>query len=312
MLKFKRIFIIFFLLTLLCGNTLSLENKILFTVDNDIITSVDIYNETSYLKALNKKLEKLEKNKIYEIAKNSLIYEKIKIKELSKYTDKLVIDDRYLIPFIENTYKDLGFNSIEQFKNYLNLFNVDLQFVKKKISLEIIWNDLIFSKFSKNIKIDKNDIKNQLKKDSSKFVKEFLLSEIVFKVPENSDLEAQGILINDNINEKGFENAVLMHSISGTAQKNSGVIGWINENSLNIEIKKNLENLEIGNHTKPILIPGGFLILKINDLRIIENKNFDIDKKVEEIFKTKTTEQLNNYSNIYFEKIKQEYKINVK
>ena len=312
MLKFKTTFIIFFLFTLLCKNTLSLENKILFTVDNDIITSIDIYNEINYLKALNKNLEKLEKNKIFEIAKNSLINEIIKTKELSKYSDKLVIDDKYLIPFITNIYDGLDIISLEAFKNYLSFFNVDLEIVKKKISLEIIWNDLIFSKFSKNIKIDKDDIRNKLKNDSSRSVKEFLLSEIVFKVPENSDLKTQEIIINNIINEKGFENAALIHSISGTAQKNSGLIGWINENSLNLEIKKKLENLEIGNHTTPILIPGGFLILKINDLRIIENKNFDIDKKVEEIFKTKTTEQLNNYSNIYFEKIKQEYKINVK
>lgn len=312
MLKFKTTFIIFFLFTLLCKNTLSLENKILFTVDNDIITSIDIYNEINYLKALNKNLEKLEKNKIFEIAKNSLINEIIKTKELSKYSDKLVIDDKYLIPFITNIYDGLDIISLEAFKNYLSFFNVDLEIVKKKISLEIIWNDLIFSKFSKNIKIDKDDIRNKLKNDSSRSVKEFLLSEIVFKVPENSDLKTQEIIINNIINEKGFENAALIHSISGTAQKNSGLIGWINENSLNLEIKKKLENLEIGNHTTPILIPGGFLILKINNIRIIENEKFDINKKVEEIIKIKTTEQLNNFSNIYFDKIKQEYKINAK
>ena len=312
MLKFKTTFIIFFLFTLLCKNTLSLENKILFTVDNDIITSIDIYNEINYLKALNKNLEKLEKNKIFEIAKNSLINEIIKTKELSKYSDKLVIDDKYLIPFITNIYDGLDIISLEAFTNYLSFFNVDLEIVKKKISLEIIWNDLIFSKFSKNIKIDKDDIRNKLKNDSSRSVKEFLLSEIVFKVPENSDLKTQEIIINNIINEKGFENAALIHSISGTAQKNSGLIGWINENSLNLEIKKKLENLEIGNHTTPILIPGGFLILKINNIRIIENEKFDINKKVEEIIKIKTTEQLNNFSSIYFDKIKQEYKINAK
>lgn len=310
--KLKIVFIIFFLFTVYPKSTFGLENKILLTVDNEIITSIDIYNETNYLKALNKNLEKLEKNKIFEIAKNSLINERIKIKELSKYTNKLIVDDKYLNPIIEKTYIGLNIKSLEEFINFLNLFDVNLNFIKKKISIEIIWNDLIFSKFSNNIKIDKNNIQRDLKIESFKSTKEYLISEIVFKVSENSDLRTKETLINNSIKEKGFENAALIHSISNTAQKTSGLVGWINENSLNKEIKKNLEALKIGDHSKPILIPGGFLILKINDIRFIENVDFDINKKIEEIIEIKTNEQLTNYSNIYFDKIKKEYKINVK
>jgi peptidyl-prolyl cis-trans isomerase SurA len=102
---------------------------------------------------------------------------------------------------------------------------------------------------------------------------------------------------------------VLIHSISNSSTKNSGEIGWVNENSLNFEIRSILRNLNISNHTNPITVPGGFLILRIDDIKIVENKDFNIDKKLEEIVRSKRNEQLNNYSNIYYNKIRKENQI---
>jgi len=307
-----KFIVIFFLFFFQSKNTLSLENKILFTVDNNIITSIDLYNEINYLKALNKELTKLDQSKIFEIAKKTIINDEIKKNEISKYTNNLILEDEYLNPFIKNIYDNLNLGSLENFKNYLSQFNVDFQTVREKLSLEIIWNDLVFSKFSKNIKIDEEKIRENLKINLSKMIKEFLLSEIIFNVSNNSNLRTKELLIYNDIEEKGFKNAALIHSISNTSQKNGGQIGWISENSLNSQIKKILANLEIGDYTKPILIPGGFLILKIDDIRIIENKNFNLENEVNETISLKRTEQLNNYSNIYFDKVKKEYTINAK
>ena len=49
----KKIYIFFILFLLICKSAYSLENKILLKVDNEIITSIDIINESKYLKALN-------------------------------------------------------------------------------------------------------------------------------------------------------------------------------------------------------------------------------------------------------------------
>ena len=291
-------------------NVNSFENKILFKVDNEIITTIDLYNQRNYLIAFNKDLEKLDKNKILDIAKNSLIKEKIKIKEISKYTKNLILEKKFLDKFIENIYLNLNIDSLENFINYLDQYNITIEFVKNKISIDVIWNDLIFSKFSKKVKIDANKIRENLKKNISKNSKEYLLSEIIFDIPKNSNFKSKFQEIENDIFEKGFENSVLIHSISNTSAKNSGKIGWVNENSIDIKIKKILDDLIIGEHSKPITVPGGFLILKINDIKIVENKNYDIEKAVNEIIKSKTNEQLNNYSNIYFNKIQKEFIIN--
>jgi len=291
-------------------NVNSFENKILFKVDNEIITTIDLYNQRNYLIAFNKDLEKLDKNKILDIAKNSLIKEKIKTKEISKYTKNLILEKKFLDKFVENIYLNLNLDSLENFINYLDQYNITIEYVNNKISIDVIWNDLIFSKFSNKVKIDANEIRENLKKNISKNSKEYLLSEIIFNIPKNSNYKSKFQEIENDIFEKGFENSVLIHSISNTSAKNSGKIGWVNENSMDIKIKKILDDLNIGEHSKPITLPGGFLILKINDIKIVENKNYDIEKAVNEIIKSKTNEQLNNYSNIYFNKIQKEFIIN--
>ena len=306
----NKIFIYFFILFLNFSSIYSFENKILATVDNDIITSIDLLNEANYLIALNQNLANLEKNNVFEIAKKSLIKEKIKIKEILKYTDKLAIDDKYINNFLISIYKKRNFESYDSFIDYLNQSNVSLGYIKNRITVELIWNDLIVAKFSNKILIDVNKIKNNLVLDGSNKSKEYFLSEIIFNIPLSLNLESKLQLIEDDIALKGFENAVLIHSISNSSANNSGEIGWVNENSLNFKIKEIIKNLNINDHTKPITIPGGFLILKINDIRFVENKNFDIDEKLNEIIQIKKNEQLNNYSNIYFNKIQKESKIN--
>ena len=307
---FRKKFLVYFLIFFFSFNNLfSLENKILLKIDNDIITTIDLYNETNYLLALNKELKNLEKKNIYEIAKNSLIKEKIKTKEILKYTKNLQIDEKFLSDFIRSIYTNQNLNSYESFINYLNKFEVSIEYIKNKIIVNVIWNDLIAQKFSKNIVINIDEIKNDLKTNISKNLKEYLLSEIVFNIPSNSSYETKLELIENDIMQKGFTNAILIHSISNSASNNNGNIGWINENSLNIKIKKAISNLKVGSHTKPIIIPGGFLILKINDVRIVENQDMDTDKKLNEMIQIKRNEQLNNYSNIYFNKVQKEYKI---
>ena len=146
--------------------------------------------------------------------------------------------------------------------------------------------------------------------DLSKNSKEYFLREIIFDVPFNSNIESKIKEVEKDIFERGFKNSVLIHSNSTSSLKNAGEIGWINENSLNKEIKNILDSLDIGDISKTIIVPGGFLILKIDNIRFVENKEFDINKKLQEAIRIKRSEQLNNYSSIYFNKIKKEFTIN--
>ncbi len=170
----------------------------------------------------------------------------------------------------------------------------------------MLWNRLIYKKFSRNIKIDKDLIKEKIKKN--KIQNEYLLSEIVFTVENKKNFKNKFELIKKTIKDEGFSKAALVYSISESA-KNSGKIGWIRESSISNKIKNEIEKIEIGKITDPIKMPGGFLILNLEDKKEIKIK-VDLQKELDLIVIKKTNEQLNQYSNIYFQKIKKNIKIN--
>ena len=287
-------------------NGIAVENKILFKVNNEIITSLDIAKEIKYLNIINKDYQKLEKNKAIEIAKNSIIREKIKKIELSKIFKDTKVNDELINNFILNYYKRLGINSIMEFDNFFLNKGIEPNVVKNKITIEILWNQMIYNKFRKNVKIDKNLIAQELLKNNKQ--KEYLLSEILFNINNDENLNEKLNTIKKDINEKTFSQAALSYSISETSNK-GGKLGWVKESVLNIKIKKILNNTEVGDFTNPIVVPGGFLILKIEDKRKVD-KEINLDDAIKQIVDLKINKQLNQSSNIYLNKIKKNILIN--
>ncbi len=290
-------------------NTSSIENKILLKIDNEIITSIDVFYETRYLIALNSKINEMKKDDIYRISTNSLIKRKIKNIEIKKniLNDKISIDEIYLNQLLKTTYEKRGFKNLEEFKNHLNLYEIEIAEIKDRISTESLWNEIIYKKFSKKVKIDKKKLKEKIIKDNNKEINSFLISEIVFKIAENQSLNQKLKIIHKDINEKGFSNAALLHSMSDSTI-NGGELGWFTEKSLNPKIKEKIIKLKIGKYTDPIIIPGGFLILKLNNIKKDKIK-YDVEQKLNELIRITTNQQLNQLSNIYFDKVKREIKI---
>ena len=304
---FKLFGVIFCLLFFYINKPLSLENKILFKINNDIITSVDIEEEYRYLIALNDNLKKLSQNEIVEIAKKSLIKEKIKIIEINKNFKNPKIPNEILQQILKNFYTRLNIDNLDDFKKYLKNNNVKYQDVKNKIEIESLWNELIIAKFSSKIQINENEIRNNLIKNQKKFSKSYLLSEIFFEISNSSQLKDTYQEIKEIIQEKGFENAAASLSTSSTANQ-GGKIGWIDEDSLNENLKKILSELNTNEITEPLTMPGGFMILKINEIKKKERKQ-NIENELKRIINFKKNDQLKQFSKIYFNKVKKNTKI---
>jgi|TARA_B110000261_G_scaffold43936_1_gene51620 peptidyl-prolyl cis-trans isomerase SurA len=298
------IFIIFFFLS--C-NLYALENKILIKVNNEIITSLDINSEINYLIALNKNIENLDKKKKYNIAKNSLIRERIKKIEILNYVKKIEIEEKISDEILKSTYSRLGINSKAEFLMYIKNYNININTIVKKVSIEILWNQLIVSKFSDKIKINKDQLKNKILTKDNKEIKRYLLSEILFNVSNNNELQTKLNKIKASIEELGFENTAAIYSISDNS-KIGGKLDWINEGILNEKIRNELNNINIGDLTNPIITPGGFLLLKIEDIKSIK-KEIDLNKELKIMINTESNKQLNQYSNIYFNKISKNFQI---
>ena len=306
----KNIKLIFFVIILNLNSNISLglENKIILKIDNEIITAFDIKKEVRYLINLNPNTKTLSREQIYEISKNSLIREKIKKKEILKNFNKIEVEQNIVDQFIKNMFSKIGLSSKINFISYLEENKLSLNYVEKKIKLEILWNRLIYSKFKSKLKVNPVKIKDQILKDKETGSKQYFLQEILFDIKENENFELKYDKLIKNISAQGFERTALLFSISNTSQ-NNGDIGWVEANSLNKNILNELEKIKVNEITKPITIPGGFLILKVLDVRFLKEK-INIEKEIEKIVKAKTNQQLNQYSLIFYNKIKKDIKIN--
>ena len=278
------------------------ETHVVLKVNNEIITNIDIKKESRYLVALSPDLKNIDKKTLMKLSKDSIIREKIKENELNKFFD-LTKKNKFIDQIMRSYYQKMGIKTKDEFKNYLKNNNLKYDEVEYKIGLEAAWNDLIYNKFRNQIEIDKNKIEKELKKIilEKKKQNSYFISEILFFAENYDELQKKTGEIYKSIKEVGFYKTAIIHSISDT-KKIGGKIGWINESQLNQIIKKEIIKLKIGEYTKPITIPGGLLIVNLDDKKELEtNTNFDEELK-KKIFNEQNS-QLKQFSEIHFKKI---------
>ena len=274
--------------------------KIELQIGNEILTNLDFILEQNYLIALNNNLKDIPKNQLKEIARDSLVREKIKKNELLKFYN-FDMTEKYMERVIEDFYKRLNFNNEDDFALYLKRYNLDILEIKEKLKIETLWNELIFKKFSNQINIDEEEIKKKIKIKKN-VLTEYNLSEILFELKSNETISYKYDLILKNIKNTGFKNSANIFSVSESS-KFGGNIGWVNDTQLNEILLKEIKLLNLKDITKPIITINGYLIIKLNDKREKE-KEIDFDKALKHMIVKEKNKQLNQFSLVYYNKIK--------
>ena len=297
--KIKFLILLFFLIF---KEVQSIETKIIHTIQNEIITNIDIKNEFKYLVALNNSLKELDKEKILNISNESIIREKIKKIEILKNFKEIKLNEEYSDLLLKNIYSRLNLKSINEFEIYLKDYNLKISDIKTKVTIDALWNELIIQKYGSNITINESKIKKEILKNNKIQSKEYQLSEIIFEVKNKEEIPKKYNEVIKSIDDIGFKNSAATYSFSESA-KVGGDIGWINESSLNNNIKKYINELKIGEITKPIILSNGILILKLINTKIIETAK-DMESELRKAINYERNRQLNQYSKIYYNKIK--------
>jgi len=308
---YKKIllFVIIFQITIF--NFTKANVKIVTFVDNEIITNIDIKKESEYLKLLNPQLENLDKKKILELSKISLINEIIKKKEISKLIDINSKHNQLTNDQLKNIISKLEFTEENDFIEILKKRETySINEVKDKIDIELYWNEIIFKRFSNLIKIDEKKLKKKISNMKDQKQKKFNLSEIVFRLDKNEKFDNKVKIINSSISEIGFQNTANIFSISESS-KFGGKLGWIYESSLSKEILENIVFLNKDDISKVIKISNNYFILKINDIEI-EQFILDEDKELKKLTQIEQNNQLNQFSRNFFNKLKMNYLIDEK
>lgn len=303
--KIKNLFFSFIIL-LSFEKILSAEIKIVRYIDDEIITNYDIEKEIKYLEILNPSLINLDKDKKFIIAKDTLTKELIKKKELKKFLD-INKKNKFTDNELKKLYTRLNYANQEEFENRTKE-KININELKKKIEIEIYWNELIYSKYKNQIKIDKNKILKKINILKNKKYKEYKLSEIIFSKKKNINLDDLFKQIKLSISEIGFNNTATIYSIADSA-KFGGNVGWISENNLSKDLIQKIRLLQIGETSEILKIGNNFLILQLDDLKF-KNNEINEQREFENLEEIETNNQLNTFSKIYFDKIKKNYSIN--
>ena len=301
-----KIFLLISVVISLSINVQSKEIKIITKIENEIITNIDVENEYDYLVALNKTLQEVDRESIFKFAKESLIKEKIKKYEILKYFE-LNQKNEMIDVMIQNIYQNLELNSQVDFENYLKNLDINFDDVYKKIEIEAVWNQMIYSKYRNKVIVNEEKIKQKLLTTPKK-VELFLLSELIYDFKNQDEIETKYLEILESIKSIGFKESVINFS-KADSRNNFGSLGWINKNALSTKIKLKLESMNVGEITDPIITPSGALILKVDNKKQ-EELNIDLDEEIKKIVQFETNTQLNNYSTLLFNKVKNNLSIN--
>ena len=270
--------------------------EIIFKIEEHIITNIDIENEIKFLIFLNPSLEGLNKNQIKQISKNSLKNRKIKEIELVKFIDlkKENIGDNFIENFLSNSKL-----SKDQLLDQLNKVDLPYEFFEYNFIVDNVWRQFVYNKFKSQVKINLEDLKKQITSQNTK-IEELNLSEILFENKLNKNFNDLKSKIYSEIKKSGFEAAASIYSIS-ESKNFGGNLGWIKSNQISKEI---YDQINSGKKiTNPIKTNNGFLIIKVNDRREI-NQEINFDEELKKIINIETEKQLNKLGYIYFNKIK--------
>ena len=301
-------FIQFFLITVIFVNPLDAKVFIKIKVNEKIITNYDIKIEAGYLKILNPNLNQIPRAKLIKLAKQSLIREAIKEKEILKFS-KIDINNTLINNYITGLLSRLNLKNQMEFKNALkDMDSYSLNDIKKKIGIELVWNDLVYNQYNDQIKIDKKEILKKINKIDNIEQNSFKLSEIFFELKKDENFDDKTNLIIQSINEIGFNNTANIYSVSENA-KMGGRLEWINESSLSKKILNNIKNLKEGEFSKTIKSGKYFLILKIDEIKRVKKK-INKDEELEKMTNIEINNQLTKFSIIYFNKVRMNYLIN--
>ena len=307
--KFFLKFYIILIINLVPLKTAYCEVFIVAQVNDEIITNVDLDFEKRYLISLNPNLKKLDKKQIMTYAKDSLINERIKKNEIEKRFE-IIQNEDLLAKVISDIYSSIGISNLSDFEEYLSQNQVDIQRVKDKISIEVAWNDLIVKTFANEIEIDQTLLNKELEKLDERKVDNLLLSEIIFTINDKKELKMKYEEIKKSIDQIGFEETARIYSLSDSKKK-GGNLGWIYKNQLSKEIIDSLNEIDIGNFTKPIITSGGVLILMLNDMKT-ENLEIDKEAQLKKMIEFERERQFTRFSTLLYKRIYNNAEINEK
>ena len=303
----KKIFLIIISLFLVGKVNAEISDSLFMTVGNEAVLKSDVVTEIKTILILNNKSYNNEKkDELQKVAINSIIKRKVKQIEIDRnnfFSFNKKDLEKEIIRLANNLSVD-----VDTLKNICASNELDFSSIENNIKTELMWNSLIFQLFKGKLKINADEINEQLQMvQNQKKTNEYLISEILIEPVENNKIDSKIEEIKSRIESDGFENVAKSLGISESSL-NGGDLGWLNEGSISEKIKTAIINTPVGKLSEAVLLTEGILIFKIRDKRVVD-KNTSLEEKKNKLVNDEKIKILTMYSLSHYDKVRRSVSI---
>ena len=281
----------------------TIKDGIFATVGNKAITRSDIVNEIKIILILNNlRYSEDKKEELQKMGIRSAIKRNVKEIEIERNKDFLNFNPEDLNKELKRLAGKINVD-IETLKIICKDNDLDFSLIENNIKVELLWNSLVFALYKNKLKINTEEIEDQLKAAQNKKESyEYLVSEIIIKPVEKDKLKSRISELKNKIKIEGFESVALSESISPSAI-NGGDLGWLNENAISKTYMSKITNTPVGNLSEAILIQNGILIFKIRNKKKVE-VNLNLEDIKNQLVQTEKAKILNMYAAAHYADLK--------
>jgi hypothetical protein len=175
----KKIFLlIFFVLFLTNSKAKQLTNNVIVSIDNSIITELDINKEINFLKFVNKDQATGSSEPFKKEIINSLIDRKIKDIETNSF--KIEVSEKEIENNLYSYLERLKINN-EILNSFYNQNEIEKDYLKNIIKIDMKWSKLIRQMYESRLNVNITEVNRELEKkdaeDDEKLKKQLIITE---------------------------------------------------------------------------------------------------------------------------------------
>ncbi len=175
-------FLIFIVFTLFRVDAKQLTNNVVVSIDNSIITELDVNKEINFLKFINKDLNINNLEILKKEVTNTLIERKIKDIETNFF--KIEVSEKEIENNLYDYLERIKINN-EILDTFYKKNEIEKDYLKNLIKIDLKWTKLIRQMYESRLNVNLTEVNNQLDQDSK-------------NVDDNQKLKNQLIIIEQN------------------------------------------------------------------------------------------------------------------
>lgn len=175
----KKIFLlIFFVLFLTNSKAKQLTNNVIVSIDNSIITELDINKEINFLKFVNKDQATGSSESFKKEIINNLIDRKIKDIETNSF--KIEVSEKEIENNLYSYLERMKINN-EILNSFYNQNEIEKDYLKNIIKIDMKWSKLIRQMYESRLNVNLTEVNRELEKkdaeDDEKLKKQLIITE---------------------------------------------------------------------------------------------------------------------------------------